>query len=175
MLLAVPLAGPALYRAFGLGAVALALVLVWASLRGSRVPVQCRRGLYTPAGLSRLDRRGLAGAVERMLGRDGWQVTDLTERARRAALRRDAHGRELDEVVQAMIDISLGANVTGDGAPAGSAPPSRGRHRLVVHRGSCGRADILWVARHPRVQLVDGVRLNRWAGGTPLSELDPPG
>ncbi|MFI0237649.1 hypothetical protein [Streptomyces sp. NPDC016845] len=177
-LLCTPLALVTVLRRSGPGALAVAVALLAALvgmwLTGRRALVHRRQGLYTPTELSRLSRRGLALAVERMLRRDGWQVTDLSDAGGVRLYARDAEGRELDVVVRASIDIPPGENVAGAGSPDATVRTGGDRSRLVVHRGSFSRADVQWASHQPRVRLVDGVRLNRWASGTPLLELGPP-
>ncbi|WP_343244874.1 hypothetical protein [Streptomyces sp. SID14478] len=173
-----PLALVTVHRRFGLAALALALALLavlgCAGLWGRRAFVHRRLGLYTPAELSRLDRRGLARAIERMLRREGWQVTDLTDGSSVRLYARDAHGRELDVAVRATIDVPPEENVVGAGSPDTASRPDGSRHQLFVHSSAFSRTDVQWASHQPRVQLVDGVRLHRWASGTPLHELDPP-
>ncbi|MGW0903004.1 hypothetical protein [Streptomyces sp. NPDC002853] len=177
-LLCVPLAVVTVYRRFGLGALALAVAVlafgvgVWRW--GRRVLVHRRLGFYTPAELSRLGRRGLVKAIERMLRRDGWQVTDLSQKSSVRLYARDAHGRELDVTVRTTIDVPGQGNVAGARCPEATTSAGGERRQLIVHRGSFDRADVLWACHQPRVRLVDGIGLSRWAAGTPLHELDHP-
>ncbi|MFJ9155630.1 hypothetical protein ACIRPS_02405 [Streptomyces griseoviridis] len=152
-------------------AVLAALVTGAVAARLLRRPLaRRRRGLYTPDELAELDVPGLVLAVARMLRRDGWRVLPLPEQDRPRLAARDAQGRLL------VVAFRPVAEPLPDEEPAwrrrarghGPVVPDL---RLVVHRGTFAERDVRWAARQGHVHLIDGARLARWAGGTPLHRL----
>ncbi|MET7843683.1 hypothetical protein ABZT45_34780 [Streptomyces sp. NPDC005356] len=147
-------------------------------LRWRRQILRRRGGHYTPAELDRLSDGGLVKAAARMLGRDGWHVTDLSEPGAPRLYARDRKGREVD------VAFRPAPTDTDEDAPEGAGSPAPLREvgrpgidgliRLVVHRGAYSRTDILWASRQGGVHLLDGAQLQRWAQGSTLDELGLP-
>ncbi|WP_338692685.1 hypothetical protein V2W30_00635 [Streptomyces sp. Q6] len=143
---------------------------------GRRLVAHRVRGRYSPAELRRLDQRGLARAVERMLRRDGWQVTDLSDGDRMRLYARDRLGRELDVAVRPTVETPPQENVSG-----AERIRESGRHgadrflQLFVSQDAFSPSDVMWASRQDDVRLVDGQRLRRWAAGVPFDRLDRPG
>ncbi|MFI6876016.1 hypothetical protein ACIBL6_21555 [Streptomyces sp. NPDC050400] len=164
-----------LYRLHGpLLGVLLPVAVGCAGWFGGRRLVRRRAGRYTPAELARLGHRGLVVAVERMLRRDGWQVTDLTEGDRVRLYARGRAGRELDVAVRDTVEIPPQENVSRS-ADEAAVPQEKARLlRLVVSPGAFTRAEVLWASRQSGVLLVDGETLRRWAAGVPFDELGLP-
>ncbi|MFJ2008453.1 hypothetical protein [Streptomyces chartreusis] len=165
-----------LYRTFGGVGLLLGVVgLAAAGAAGWRV-VRRRGGHYTPAELARLDDPGLVVAAARMLRRDGWHVTDLTEQGPPRLYARDRGGRELDVAFR-----PVAAADEDEGTPGAAPLREAGRSgvdrfvRVVVHRGSFSREDVRWASRQGGVHLLDGRQLQRWAGGASLDDLGLPG
>jgi len=67
------------YRTFGVVGLLLGVVALAAAGAAGWQVVRRRDGQCTPAALARLDDHGLVLAAERMLRRDGWHVTNLSE------------------------------------------------------------------------------------------------
>ncbi|MFE4777829.1 hypothetical protein [Streptomyces sp. NPDC056713] len=171
-----------LHRELGLVGLVLGVAFLAAAtamgLRWRRQLLRRRGGHYTPAELDRLSDRGLVTAAARMLGRDGWHVTDLTEPGAPRLYARDRKGRELDVAFRPAEpdrdeDVPEG---TGGSAPLREVgrPGVDRLIRLVVHRGAYSRTDILWASRQGGVHLLDGAQLQRWAQGSTLDDLGLP-
>ncbi|MFF4542213.1 hypothetical protein [Streptomyces aureus] len=134
-----------------------------------------RGGHYTTAELARLDDPGLVVAAARMLRRDGWDVTDLTEHGQPRLHARNSQGRELDVAFRpvATADEDEGTSGTAPLREAGRVGADR-LVRVVVHRGNFSRADVRWASRQGGVHLLDGHQLQRWADGASLDDLGLP-
>ncbi|MER5511546.1 hypothetical protein ABT052_40475 [Streptomyces sp. NPDC002766] len=168
-----------LYRALGVGGLVLGVVLLAAAgaagLRMRRSVARRRRGHYTAAELARLDDHGLAVAAARMLRRDGWRVTDLSQRGRPRLYACDNGGRELDVAFRPVATADEDEGAHGPAALREAGRPGVDRFiRVVVHRGAFSRADVLWASRQGGVHLLDGHQLQRWADGHPLNSLGLP-
>ncbi|MFI2764307.1 hypothetical protein ACH5A3_36565 [Streptomyces echinatus] len=164
----------------GVGGLALGVVLLAAAgtagWRLRRAVVRRRGGHYTAAELARLDDQGLAVAAARMLRRDGWRVTDLTEQGRPRLYARDRWGRELDVAFRPVGTADEDEGVSRPAPLREAGRPGVDRLvRVVVHLGGFSRADVLWASRQGGVHLLDGQQLQRWAGGAPLDDLGLPG
>ncbi|WP_308050781.1 hypothetical protein [Streptomyces sp. TRM72054] len=169
-----------LYRTFGvvgllLGVVGLAAAgtALW---RWRWTVVRRRGGLYTAAELARLDDPGLVVAAARMLRRDGWRVTDLTEHGSPHLYARDRRGRELDVAFRPVATADEDEGTPGAAPLREAGRPGVDRLvRVVVHRGNFSRADVRWASRQGGVHLLDGHQLQRWADGASLDDLGLPG
>ncbi len=170
-----------LYRELGTGGLVLGAALLAAAFYGGlqwRRRIRRRRGgHYTAAEVDRLTDRSMVTAAARMLTRDGWHVTDLTAPGSPRLYARDRHGRQLDVAFRPVppVAVLLGQEVDSP-APlreAGRAGVDRVL-RLVVHRGTYSRTDVLWASRQGGVHLLDGAQLQRWADGATLDELGLP-
>lgn len=165
-----------LFREFGAGAPTLTLAVVVTAaafaLLVRRPVARRRRGVYTPRELAELDTPGLVAAVARMLRRDGWYVQPPAEDGRPGLRARDAQGRLLSVAFRPV------AEPLPDEEPRTPPPLAGGRPvKLVVHRGAFTERDVQWADRRPDIHLIDGGRLRRWGGGTPLrriTDLDAP-
>lgn len=161
------------YRTLGAGALAgglaLLAVITAAVVRHNRPSARRRLGYYTPDEIADLDVEGLALAVSRMLRRDGWRAQARSdERGLPRVRARNRLGHRLDVAFRPVAEP-----LPGEESPTPSArTPGEGPHlRLVVHRGTFSRRDVLWARRQGGIQLIDGSRLRRWAHGTPLHRL----
>ncbi|MEV5607396.1 restriction endonuclease [Streptomyces sp. NPDC052225] len=166
-----------LVRGFGLSGLVGGVLLLagagGAGWFGRRFVVRRVQGRYSAAELGRLDRRGLARAVERMLRRDGWQVTDLSEGERVRLYARDGVGRELDVAIGTTVEIRRQENVSGAARVRESGGLGADRFlQLFVSQGVFGPDDVRWASRQDGVRLVDGRLLLRWASGVPFDQLD---
>ncbi len=165
-----------LYRAFGVVGVVLGFACLAAAVsagwRLARPLVRRRGGHYAPADLARLDDPGLVVAAARMLRRDGWHVTDLTQHGPPRLYARDPLGRQLDVAFRPVATAD-----EDEGTPGAAPLREAGRSgvdrlvRVVIHRGSFSRADVRWASRQGGVHLLDGHQLQRWAGGASLDDL----
>ncbi|MFI6663197.1 hypothetical protein ACIBL8_47890 [Streptomyces sp. NPDC050523] len=168
-----------LYRALGVGGLVLGFVLLAAAaaagLRRPRGVVRRRGGHYTAGELARLDDRGLTLAAARMLRRDGWRVVDLTEDGRSRLYARGRGGRQLDVGFRSVTTSDHGDGEGGAAPLREAGRPGVDRLlRVIVHRGSFSRADVLWASRQGGVYLLDNSQLQRWASGDPLDSLGLP-
>ncbi|MEU9591632.1 hypothetical protein AB0D84_18215 [Streptomyces sp. NPDC048193] len=170
-----------LYRALGVGGLMLGVILLAAvtvvGWRWRRVAVRRRGGIYTPAELTALDEHGLAVAAERMLQRDGWHVISMPDAGRPRLYARDRGGRRLDVGFRPADEGSVEEDTLVGPPPAltdAGRPGADGPIRVVVSQVSYGRTDVLWASRSG-VRVIDGRRLQQWASGTSLDDLDLPG
>ncbi|QOV41310.1 hypothetical protein IM697_27075 [Streptomyces ferrugineus] len=164
-----------LHRGFGVAGLAIGVGVLAAialvALRLRRGVVRRRGGRYTAQELALLDERGLAEAVGRILRRDGWRVVDLTlTKGRRRLHARDRQGRRLD------VRFRAEETAEAEDSPATLVEPGEpdadSTVQVIVHPGSFSRAETRWASLQEDVRLVDGGRLQRWARGVPLDELE---
>ncbi|MFD9003231.1 hypothetical protein ACFV0T_20010 [Streptomyces sp. NPDC059582] len=162
------------YRTAGIGVpvTAITLMAVAASIgiRRRRPNARRRRGRYTPEELLALDTQGLALAVARMLRRDGWRVRLLPAPDRPRLRARTADGHQLHVAFRPVAEPLPDEDPPPPHAHRDSSEPLR---HLVVHRGIFQTRDVRWAHRQENTLLLDGPALQRWAQGTPLSDLLP--